>query len=192
MFCPECGKKLETTARFCQECGTAVSQLNEPQVQQAAEKTVTFQQEPPVYNQAPQQPYGVSSQAQQTYSYQQPEYNQYEAEQQEEPTTFINSIKLFFINYTNFSGRTTKKEYWWAFLFQFIVSMVLTPISYIGPLISLALLIPGIAINVRRLHDVGKKGTYLFVALIPVAGIILLLIQYCKDSDEDNQWGPRR
>ena len=104
--------------------------------------------------------------------------------------SFGEAIKLFFANYTNFTGRSTKSEYWWAFLFNFLVSAVASNIPIIGPIATLALLIPGLAVGVRRLHDTGKKWTYIFIGLIPLVGAILLIIQYCKDSDGDNQWGP--
>lgn len=104
--------------------------------------------------------------------------------------SFVEAIKLFFINYVNFTGRSTKSEYWWAYLFNLIVSMVVSGIPYVGQIVALGLLLPGLAVAVRRLHDTGKSWTYMFMGLIPIAGVIILIIQYCKDSDADNQWGP--
>ena len=49
--------------------------------------------------------------------------------------------------------------------------------------------IPGISIAVRRLHDIGKPWYFMFVAAIPIAGIIILIVDLCKDSDGDNRWG---
>ena len=52
-------------------------------------------------------------------------------------------------------------------------------------------LLPGVAVSVRRLHDVGKSGWFLLLALVPIAGPIFLLILYCLDSQkEPNKWGP--
>lgn len=108
--------------------------------------------------------------------------------------SFGEAIALFFKNYTNFSGRATKSEYWWAFLFNSIVSLVAALLSNVipplGGLISLAVLIPGISLAVRRLHDVGKPGSWWFMGLIPFAGGIILLILFLQDSDGDNQYGP--
>ena len=104
--------------------------------------------------------------------------------------SFGEAIKSFFSNYANFSGRATKSEYWWAFLFNLIVSTVLAFIPYVGAALTIGLMIPGISIGVRRLHDVGKRGTYLFMGLIPFAGAIILIVEFCKDSVGDNQWGP--
>lgn len=103
--------------------------------------------------------------------------------------SFGEAIKLFFVNYVNFSGRASKSEYWWAFLFNIIISTVLAFIPFVGEVLVLGLLIPGISVGVRRLHDVGRNGTYLFMGLIPIAGAIILIIEFCKDSTGDNQWG---
>ena len=51
-------------------------------------------------------------------------------------------------------------------------------------------LIPGTALCVRRLHDVGKSGWFYLWILLPLIGYIIILIQFCKDSTGDNQWGP--
>lgn len=56
---------------------------------------------------------------------------------------------------------------------------------------SLALLLPNLGLAVRRLHDIGKSGWWLFLAFIPVVGIIILIIWWCKDSQmEPNEYGP--
>ena len=103
--------------------------------------------------------------------------------------TFGEAIKLFFTNYANFTGRATKSEYWWAFLFNFLVSLATSWIPVVGQIIAFALLIPGLSVGIRRLHDTGKTWTYILMGLIPLAGFIILIVQYCKDSDGDNQWG---
>lgn len=104
--------------------------------------------------------------------------------------TFGEAIKLFFTNYVNFTGRASKSEYWWAFLFQFIVGIVAGFIPVLGSLVSLALIIPNLSVSVRRLHDTGKAWYYWLLGLIPLAGFIIMIVLYCKDSDGDNQWGP--
>lgn len=108
--------------------------------------------------------------------------------------SFGEAVKLFFQNYANFNGRASKNEFWYAFLFIFIVDILLGVVStYLPPLsglISLALFIPNLSLAVRRLHDTGKSWAYLLMVLIPLVGLIILLVQYCKDSQPDNQWGP--
>lgn len=104
--------------------------------------------------------------------------------------SFIDAIKLFFTNYTNFQGRSRRSEYWYASLFNYIVSLALGSIPVVGPVVSLALLIPGIAVAVRRLHDIGKSGWWYLINFLPLIGQIIFIIWCCKDSTEDNQWGP--
>ena len=101
---------------------------------------------------------------------------------------FGEAVKLFFKNYVNFSGRATRSEYWWVYLFNNIVYMVLgilfaisggsslaaydaygdMSMAYMGAgaifyilimLYCLAVLLPSLSLMVRRLHDIGKRGT---------------------------------
>ena len=105
--------------------------------------------------------------------------------------------------YADFSGRARRKEYWMFVLFNMIfaiVAMILDNVLGIaiegvgyGPLYGLyaiAMFIPGIAVLIRRLHDVGKSGWMLFILFIPLVGVIWLLILLCSDSQiEENKWG---
>ena len=99
------------------------------------------------------------------------------------------AIKSMFSNYGNFNGRATKSEFWWALLFVWIVNAVVMYIPIVGLIVPLVLFIPNLALNIRRLHDVGKSGWFLLMGLIPLAGFIILIVQYCKDPVGDNQWG---
>lgn len=123
--------------------------------------------------------------------YQQP-YQQPYQPQAKPSVGFVDAIKLFFSNYTNFSGRSRRSEYWYASLFNFLVSLVLSfiPIPYLSSIWSLAVLIPGISLCVRRLHDVGKSGWWYLFNFLPIAGQIVLLVKFCTDSTPANQWGP--
>ena len=102
------------------------------------------------------------------------------------------SVVLFFKNYVNFHGRSRRSEYWWVFLFNMIVSSVLTAaLPEIAGIWSLAIAIPSLALAVRRLHDIGKSGWWYLLILVPLVGGIILLIWFCKDSRfEANKWGP--
>lgn len=98
-------------------------------------------------------------------------------------------------NYVNFEGRATRAEFWWFFLFNFLVGLILSflgkPGTILSSIWSLAILLPQLGLAVRRLHDIGKSGWYLLFALIPVIGWILLIIWYAKEGDpNDNQYGP--
>ena len=104
---------------------------------------------------------------------------------------FIDAIKLFFTKYADFNTRSRRSEYWWSVLFCALASSlaagILKDYAWIW---SLVVLIPTIAISVRRLHDIGRAGTWYLLNLIPVVGSIILLVWYCQDSTGDNQWGP--
>lgn len=103
---------------------------------------------------------------------------------------FVDAIKLLFQNYANFTGRASKSEFWWGFLFLVLANAAAGYIPMIGGLVSLALLIPDLSLCIRRLHDIGKSWVWYLMGLIPLVGWIILIVYYCKDSDGDNQWGP--
>ena len=103
---------------------------------------------------------------------------------------FFKAIGSGFGNYTNFSGRARRSEFWWWALFAFLMG-ILTVIPILGWLIALAMLLPNLAMQVRRLHDTGHSGWWWFIGLIPIIGFIVLLIFYVTDSKPGpNQWGP--
>lgn len=110
---------------------------------------------------------------------------------------FVDAVKTCFTKYVDFSGRARRSEYWFFCLFNFICSLVFegiakaTGINAITWICTLGLLLPGLAVAVRRLHDIGKSGFYYFMILIPIAGPIILLVKFCQDSDPgDNLYGP--
>ena len=100
-------------------------------------------------------------------------------------------------NYAVFDGRARRKEYWMFYLFNMVFIFVLAFLDgiltagFLVGLYSLAVLLPMIAVAVRRLHDVGKSGWFLFIGLIPIIGGIWLLVLYCIDGDVgENKYGP--
>ena len=109
------------------------------------------------------------------------------------------AVRSVLSNYTNFSGRASRSEYWWWILALIGLQIVIFVISLITPEIGLLLsvvvffgvIIPGLAVAVRRLHDTGRSGWWLLVAFIPLVGALILLIFLLLDSDQQaNQWGP--
>jgi uncharacterized membrane protein YhaH (DUF805 family) len=106
--------------------------------------------------------------------------------------------------YAVFTGRARRKEYWFFVLFNVIIAIALTVIDMsaglyddvyevglLGSLYSLAVLLPSIAVSVRRLHDIGRTGWWLLIAFIPLVGAIVLLVFAVLDSTPgDNQYGP--
>jgi hypothetical protein len=105
--------------------------------------------------------------------------------------------------YAEFGGRARRKEYWMFALFNivfFIVAIILDnvlgttigvlPYGVFYFLYALAVLLPGLAVGVRRLHDVGKSGWMMLIGLIPLIGAIWLLVLACTDSQAGtNKWG---
>lgn len=99
--------------------------------------------------------------------------------------------------YAVFHGRARRKELWMFVLFNIIISYVLmfvlraVGLYFLTSLYSLAVLLPSIGVEIRRLHDIGKSGWWLFIVLVPLVGWILLLVWFCKDSDPgENAYGP--
>ncbi|RPK94342.1 MULTISPECIES: DUF805 domain-containing protein [Streptomyces] len=99
-------------------------------------------------------------------------------------------------NYAGFSGRARRKEYWMFVLFNFIIALVLsalgmaidTQIPYF--LYLAAVIVPSLAVMVRRLHDTGRSGWWFFISFVPlVGGIILLVFLASEGKPETNQYG---
>ena len=106
-------------------------------------------------------------------------------------------------NYCNFSGRASRSEFWWFYLFSCIVSWIVSLVVGIVSdwninslnigswIVILALLLPSLGLSVRRLHDIGKSGWWWFISFIPLVGAIILLVWWCKDSHmEPNEYVP--
>lgn len=107
-------------------------------------------------------------------------------------------------NYANFNGRARRKEYWMFFLFNTIFAIMamildnvfgiaINGVGYGGLYILYGLfaLVPGLAVLVRRLHDVGKSGWMMLIAFIPIIGGIWLIVLMCMDGEAgSNQYGP--
>jgi uncharacterized membrane protein YhaH (DUF805 family) len=99
--------------------------------------------------------------------------------------------------YADFSGRARRKEFWMFVLFNLLAGIVLGILSlipvlgiilYVGYM--LAIIVPVLALTVRRLHDVGRSGWWYFIGLIPLVGSIILLVWSCTNSQSgDNKWG---
>lgn len=99
--------------------------------------------------------------------------------------------------YAVFTGRAQRAEYWMFFLFNFIIAFVLGFIEglvggpgILGILYSLVVLIPGIAVSIRRLHDTDRSGWWLLIGFVPLIGAIVLLVFMVQDSKPgENQFG---
>jgi uncharacterized membrane protein YhaH (DUF805 family) len=112
---------------------------------------------------------------------------------------FPQAIATGFRKYATFSGRAPASEYWYWNLFLWLGSVaagildaVLFPtFSLIGPLFSLALLVPNFAVAVRRLHDVDRSGWWLLISFTIIGLIYPLLVWNCtKGTRGSNRFGP--
>lgn len=200
MFCENCGAEVKAGARFCECCGTPLSvaepesPVQAPPAQEppkpAPDTVIPPRMDPP----APSASVGQQSGSHQTYgTYAEP---QLQAVRPTESMSFVEAIKDFFNRYADFKGRTIKSGFWWVVLFNCVVNVALNRLGTIVPfldivgyLYSVVMIIPLLAVDVRRLHDIGKSGKWLFMALVPIAGWIWLIVQYVKPSAGDNQWG---
>lgn len=83
----------------------------------------------------------------------------------------------------DYEGRSNRGDYWWFVLANVIVLLVLLPISQqLYNVYSVATIVPGIPLAVRRLRDIGKPWPWIFIGLIPIIGTIWLIVLFCKPS----------
>ena len=100
-------------------------------------------------------------------------------------------------NYFNFNGRARRKEYWMFLLINIIIYFVLFGVDYamgsfgiLAGLYSLAMLIPSIAVAIRRMHDIGKSGLFLLIGLIPILGALILIYFLAQEGNQGpNEYG---
>ena len=114
--------------------------------------------------------------------------------------SFPAAIRSVLTQYVGFTGRARRSEYWWFALFTVLVGLVGTgpdrvlgttlgatsagpgSIGVIGIIVNLALLLPTLAVAVRRLHDTDRSGWWLLIGLVPIVGAIVLLVFFVMDS----------
>lgn len=170
-FCPNCGAKPDPLAAICVKCGYSLKQIS---TKSKAQRSKQILQNKNVYN-------------------------------------FKEAIVACYSKYATFEGRACRAEYWYwglfgglAYLLYMFLMMIAAGniisyrydndfviiVSVIYILFNLSMIIPSLAVCVRRLHDIGKSGLWYFIGLIPLVGAILLLVWMCKDSDiQTNEYG---
>jgi uncharacterized membrane protein YhaH (DUF805 family) len=113
---------------------------------------------------------------------------------------FVAALK----RYAVFGGRSRRKEYWYFVLFSSIITLVLfvidgaigtfdpsLGIGLLSGIFSLAILIPSIAVSIRRLHDIDRTGWWILLSFIPFIGTIVLLVFAVLDGTPgSNRFGP--
>jgi len=116
---------------------------------------------------------------------------------------FSDAVRSVLTRYAVFSGRARRSEYWFFVLFNVLVSIVAAVLDravgsdlgggtgVVSLVVTLALLVPGLAVSWRRLHDTGRSGAWFLIVLVPLVGPIVLLVFQCLDSQPGaNRFGP--
>lgn len=114
--------------------------------------------------------------------------------------SFVDAVKTVLSKYATFSGRARRSEFWFWFLAFMLAAIVASFIDQsmgtkpgqpgIATIVLIvAAFLPNLAVTVRRLHDTGRSGGWIFLGLIPFIGSIVLLVFYASDSQGDNQYG---
>jgi uncharacterized membrane protein YhaH (DUF805 family) len=109
---------------------------------------------------------------------------------------FVDAIKAGFSNYVNFSDRACRSEYWYWVLFA-VIGVIVTkiidyaigyPVTYF--IFSLAIFLPGLAVGIRRLHDLDRSGWWILLSLIPLVGAIIVIVWFCSQGTQGaNRFG---
>ncbi len=111
---------------------------------------------------------------------------------------FTQAIKSGLSKYVDFSGRAARSEYWFFTLFTILVSLatslvdnvVLSGMPILNGIATLALLLPGIAVSVRRLHDTDRSGWWMLLIFIPLVGAIVLIVWFAtRGTIGQNRFG---
>ncbi|WP_019672342.1 DUF805 domain-containing protein [Psychrobacter lutiphocae] len=116
---------------------------------------------------------------------------------EEENYTLLDWFKKSLKDFSNFSGRSRRKEYWYFVLSVSLIAIVASAIDNIFDmdevlvsLVGLIFFLPGLALSVRRLHDINKSGWWYLISFIPFVGSLILFIFACMDTKPNiNQWG---
>ena len=112
----------------------------------------------------------------------------------------IEAYKKYLSNYANFNGCSSVSDYWWVVLCNFLIALVINIIKsatgvneiiYVSYVYDIAVLVPSIALMVRRLHDTNKSGWYCLISLIPLVGPFILIAFTLMGRKEPNNYGER-
>nr|MDT0661353.1 DUF805 domain-containing protein [Micromonospora sp. DSM 115978] len=120
--------------------------------------------------------------------------------------TFTSAVRSVLTQYVGFQGRARRAEYWWFVLFSLLVGIATSILDsalgtdfensslsggFFNLIANLALLLPSLAVAVRRLHDTDRSGWWILIGLIPLLGAIVLLVFFVKDGTPgQNRFGP--
>lgn len=109
-----------------------------------------------------------------------------------EKMTFGKAIATCFAKYVDFSGRASRPEFWWFYLFTILLgwgSMLVDSSQVLYVIINLAVLLPALAAGSRRLHDSNRSGWWQLIMLTVIGFVPLVIWLASKGSDQENQYG---
>jgi hypothetical protein len=155
MNCQFCGKDLFPYEDYCSHCGHSIANNQD-------QDGFKFKEYDPRKNENDEH---VNS--------------WYQGDRSNQSNLEINGFEAYknmWIRYSDFRGRTTKADFWYAMMFHLIFLLIASIMVILEPIYIIASIMPFLAINVRRLHDTGRSGWWLFLYFLPIVGIIYLII----------------
>lgn len=197
--CPQCNRLYSDITPKCPQCGISLS----GGTNSTNNSKTAYQQPQNTYHQqneydASQGSYQKSQnyqQSQNTYRHHQESYRQ--SDYARGQMGFGEAISTCFKKYVDPKGRARRSEYWYFYLFYIIVAIVtsfidtIMGVNLLFPIAYIAFLCPSWCAMVRRYHDVGKKWTFCFWAVIPLYGWYKVIVALVKDSEPgSNMYGP--